>query len=160
MTGVALSSLTFWLVFKLSFFYLDIGPMNHKDLYVRDISKAQTCIFGFVCQRVNKTLSLFKVSWNCSGQILSYRLVMCSVYAILGQPSYMDVRLAIYTCILVYRIKAFVINVLNLSIKHWMSSWYYVKPRKKVRYCGPKNYNSFCLIINELLVNFAFHYPH
>lgn len=62
MTGVALSSLTFWLVFILSFFYLDIGPMNHKDLYVREISKAQTCIFGFVCQRVNKTLSLFKVS--------------------------------------------------------------------------------------------------
>lgn len=44
MTGVALSSLTFWLVFKLSFFYLDIGPMNRKDLYVREISKAQTCI--------------------------------------------------------------------------------------------------------------------
>lgn len=96
MTGVALSSLTFWLVFKLSFFYLDIGSMNHKDLYVREISKAQTCIFGFVCQRVNKTLSLFKVSRNCSGQILSYRLVMCSVYAIPGQPSYTDVRLAIY----------------------------------------------------------------
>lgn len=42
MTGVALSSLTFWLVFKLSFFYLDIGPMYHKDLNVREISKAQT----------------------------------------------------------------------------------------------------------------------
>lgn len=35
-----------------------------------------------------------------------------------------------------------------------------LNPEKKVRYCGPKNYNSFCLIINELLVNFAFHYPH
>lgn len=62
MTGVALTSLTFWLVFKLYFLNLDIGPMYHKDLYVREISKAQTCIFGFVCQRVNKTLSLFKVS--------------------------------------------------------------------------------------------------
>lgn len=42
MTGVALSSLTFWLVFKLSFLNLDFGPMYHKDLNVREISKAQT----------------------------------------------------------------------------------------------------------------------
>lgn len=42
MTGVALTSLTFWLFFKLSFLNLDIGPMYHKDIYEREISKSQT----------------------------------------------------------------------------------------------------------------------
>lgn len=42
MTGVALTSLTFWLFFELSFLNLDIGPMYHKDIYEREISKAQT----------------------------------------------------------------------------------------------------------------------
>lgn len=82
MTGVALSSLTFWLVFKLSFFYLDIGPMNHKDLYVREISRAQTCIFGFVCplgqQNIVIVQSLMKLQWTDFK--LSFSYVFCLRY--------------------------------------------------------------------------------
>lgn len=83
MTGVALSSLTFWLVFKLSFFYLDIGPMNHQDLYVREISNAHADLYFWFClpkgqQNIVIVQSLMKLQWTDFK--LSFSYVFCLRY--------------------------------------------------------------------------------